>query len=374
MTQQRNTPQRPAPRTFTDAPAVRAGVSVPLLLGIVGATGSGKTFSALRLATGMARVLGLEVWFIDTEGRRGLHYADHFKFRYVQFDPPFGPLDYLAALEHCYNRGGRIIVVDSMTHEHAGPGGVMDQAEDFIQAQIARHPNKAEYDVRNTYQMMSLIRPKQQRKKLNAAIVQMGINAVFCYRATEKIKPVPGAQPANLGWQPETTSTLHYEMTQRFLLTPGCDGVPALFPQTDEERRMVKNPAQFRGWFAPAAQNGPAPQLNEDMGARMAQWARGENPGPPPGSAAEAAQRQRQQQRPPASTPATPSKPSPQAANDTTPSKPSQPSRPGTNDATPKPTTTPPPKKGTGPQGEHLFGVDDPNEEPPPANLDALKH
>ncbi len=43
-------------RTFTLKPAVRT--QVPLLLGIVGASSSGKTYSALRLATGMAKVFG----------------------------------------------------------------------------------------------------------------------------------------------------------------------------------------------------------------------------------------------------------------------------------------------------------------------------
>lgn len=330
------------PRQFTDAPAVRAGVSVPLLLGIVGGTGSGKTFSALRLATGMARVLGGEVWFVDTEARRGLHYADHFKFRHVPFDPPFGPLDYLAAIRHCYDKGGRIIVIDSMTHEHAGPGGVMDQAEQFIQAKLAdtRNANRAEWDVRNSYNMMSQIEPKRQRKILNAAIVQMGINAVFCYRAYEKIKPVSGDAPVNLGWMPETTSKLHYEMTQRFLLLPGSDGVPTIMPATDDERRMVKNPAQFRGWFTPAAQNAQAPQLNEDMGERMARWARGENPGPPPNSVAAAQAAQRQQQRPPAS----PSQPSPQApANASPPPAAARSARPASPPASPPPPPPAPP-------------------------------
>lgn len=337
--QQPPTNARPAGRVFTDAPAVRAGVSLPLLLGIVGGTGSGKTFSALRLAEGMRRVLGGDIWFIDTEALRGLHYADHFKFRHVPFEPPFGPLDYLAALRHCYEKGGRIIVVDSMTHEHAGPGGVMDQAEAFIQRKLAepKNQNRAEWDVRNSYNMMSQIEPKRQRKILNAAIVQMGLNAVFCYRAYEKIKPVQGEAPVNLGWMPETTSKLHYEMTQRFLLLPGSDGIPTVMPTTDDERRMVKNPAQFRGWFTPAQQNQAGPQLNEDMGERMARWAKGENPEPPPGSVAEAQLTQRRKQRAAASPPAPPAQSQPSSTN-----APPKPSPAAPANASPTPTAAPP--------------------------------
>ncbi len=68
---------------------------------------------------------------------------------------------------------------------------------------------------------------------------------------------------------PETTSTLHYEMTQRFLLTPGCDGVPKFFPDNEAERLMVKNPAQFRDFY------GEGQRLDEELGQRLAEWAAG---------------------------------------------------------------------------------------------------
>src|SRR6266849_4599710 len=76
-------------RKFEDRPAVRE--ATPLLIGLVGPSNSGKTFSALRLATGIQRVSGGDIWGIDTESRRMLHYADKFKFRHVPFGAPFGP-------------------------------------------------------------------------------------------------------------------------------------------------------------------------------------------------------------------------------------------------------------------------------------------
>lgn len=249
-------------REFIDTPAVRA--QTPLLLGIVGPSSSGKTFSALRLATGMQRVIGGDIFYVDTEARRALHYADRFKFRHVPFDPPLGPLDYLAAIEHCIKKGARILVIDSMTHEHSGPGGVMDQSEAFLQKKCGDDPDK-----REKWFWSSLAKPKAQRKQLNAAIVRLGINAIFCYRADEKIKPITGGAPIKLGWQPETTSKLHYDMTQRFLLTPGCDGVPSLMPETDLERRMVKTPEQFRNLFKSGV------PLSEEIGQMLAEWAAG---------------------------------------------------------------------------------------------------
>ena len=110
-------------RKFDDVPAVRE--QVPLLIGLMGPSGSGKTYSALRLATGIQEVTGGEIYVIDTEARRALHYAEQFKFRHVQFDAPFGSLDYLAAIKHCVAKGAKVIVIDSMSHEHIGPGGYL---------------------------------------------------------------------------------------------------------------------------------------------------------------------------------------------------------------------------------------------------------
>jgi RecA/RadA recombinase len=78
---------------------------VPLLIGLTGPSGGGKTFSALRLATGIQTVTGGDIYFIDTESRRALHYADKFKFKHVPFEAPFGSLDYLAALQFCVKSG-----------------------------------------------------------------------------------------------------------------------------------------------------------------------------------------------------------------------------------------------------------------------------
>ena len=110
-------------RQFHSTTAVRE--SVPLLIGLMGCSSSGKTFSALRLATGIQRVTGGDIYVIDTESRRALHYADQFKFEHVAFDAPFGSLDYLAAMKFCADRGAKVIVIDSMSHEHSGPGGYL---------------------------------------------------------------------------------------------------------------------------------------------------------------------------------------------------------------------------------------------------------
>ena len=82
--------------TFSFTPAVRRNTHI--LLALAGASGSGKTFSALELATGLAGETG-RIAVIDTEAGRALHYADRFKFDHCELTPPFEPARYREAIE-----------------------------------------------------------------------------------------------------------------------------------------------------------------------------------------------------------------------------------------------------------------------------------
>lgn len=255
-----------APRTFEDRPATREGHVTPLIIGITGAQSAGKTWSALRLARGIQRVVGGEIYGIDTEEDRMLHYADYFQFRHVPFAPPHGARDYIAAIDHCANRGARVILIDSMSDEHEGEGGLLDQMEQFLDERAGDDWKK-----REKLLATSQIEPKRARKKMDRRIRQLSASIVFilCYRAEQKLKFKAGSAPEQLGWQPTTTSKLPFSMTVRFLLAPGSDGVPTLMPTSPAEKLQIKNPEQFRGWF----KEGDA--ISEEMGERMAQWARG---------------------------------------------------------------------------------------------------
>lgn len=242
-------------RTFEDSEAVRQ--RVPLLIGLMGPSGGGKTFSALRLATGIQRVTGGDIFVIDTEAKRALHYADRFRFRHLPFGAPFGPLDYLEAVEHCVQRGAKIIITDSTSHEHEGPGGVLEQHDRVV----AEKGDK--------YSMTAWIRPKADRRRLINSVLQLPISSIWCFRAKEKVKVVKGQDPKPLGYMPIAGEEFIYEMTVNCLLLPRADGVPTW--QSDElgERQMIKLPAQFREIFA---KGGP---LSEEIGAELAKWAEG---------------------------------------------------------------------------------------------------
>jgi len=250
------------PRVFTDAEAVRE--QTPVLVGLVSPSGAGKTYSALRLATGMQRVTGGEIFVVDTEQKRAKHYAAAFKFRHVPFGKPFSPLDYLAAIEHCVTKGAKIVIVDSMSHEHEGPGGVLEMHSAKLDKLAGDDWKK-----RERCTMLAWSEPKQQRRRLLNSIVQMDCNFIFCFRAKRKIKPVKGGEPLDLGWMPIGGEEFVYEMTMNAILHPGANGVPSWKPTEVGEREMVKLPEQFRDVFA------GDPQLSEDIGEKLARWAAG---------------------------------------------------------------------------------------------------
>lgn len=252
-------------RTFEDKPATRD--KVPLLIGLMGPSGSGKTFSALRLATGIQQVSGGEIYFIDTEARRGLHYADRFKYRHMEFGAPFGSLDYLAAITHCVKKGAGVVIVDSMSHEHEGPGGVLEQHEQELDRMAGQ-----DYAKRNSMNLIAWAKPKAARRQLISGLLQLNCNFIFCFRAKEKAKPVKRENKTvieNQGWMPIAGEEFVYEQTVNCLLLPGSNGVPTWRSDEPGERAMMKLPEQFRSLF------GTDQTLDESLGAAMAEWASG---------------------------------------------------------------------------------------------------
>lgn len=249
-------------RTFEAKPAVRS--QVPLLVGLYGASGSGKTYSALRLATGVQSVVGGDIYFIDTEAKRGLHYADLFKFKHVEFNAPFSSRDYLEAIRWCHKQGAKVIVIDSMSHEHSGEGGYLDAHEKEVERMSRGDAAKAE-----RVKMAGWIKPASDRRALIDGILQINTNLIACFRAKEKTKPVKGGGIQELGFMPIAGEEFVFEMTVNALLMPHAGGVPTWRSDQVGERMMLKLPEQFRGLFRDAK------PLDEATGAALAEWARG---------------------------------------------------------------------------------------------------
>lgn len=80
-------------------------------------SGGGKTYSALRLATGIAKKCGSRVAAIDTENGRIRYYAEEFDFDDMQLSEPYSPEKYMTAIDEAVKAGYKVLVIDSLTHE-----------------------------------------------------------------------------------------------------------------------------------------------------------------------------------------------------------------------------------------------------------------
>lgn len=86
-----------------------------LKLGLTGTSGSGKTYSALRVATGIAKKCGSGIAFISTEKTRTLYYADKFSYDVLELED-YSPETYISAIEDAVAAGYKIIIIDSLSH------------------------------------------------------------------------------------------------------------------------------------------------------------------------------------------------------------------------------------------------------------------
>ena len=251
--------------TFTFRPAIRENVS--LLIGLAGASGSGKTYTAMRLASGMSA--GKRFCVIDTEAGRANHYADQFQFDHGDLAPPFSPSAYTEAIVTADKAGYPVIVVDSASHEHAGDGGILDMQE----AEFARLGHK------EAVKMLSWKIPKAEHKKMVQKLLQVRAHLILCFRAEEKLEMVKNADGKMEvrkkvtatgidGWVPIAEKTLPYELTSSFLLMAARPGIPlpiklqeqhrTLFPLdqpiTEESGRLIA------AWASGAKQQAPQSQ------------------------------------------------------------------------------------------------------------------
>lgn len=98
---------------------------VKLRLGLSGASGFGKTKSALLLAYGMTQDWS-KIAVIDTENSSASLYSDLGNYNVLDLQAPYSPERYIQAIELCEKSGIEVIIIDSASHEWNGTGGCLD--------------------------------------------------------------------------------------------------------------------------------------------------------------------------------------------------------------------------------------------------------
>ena len=252
---------------FTFRPAVRENVG--LWVNLIGGTGSGKTFSGMRLASGISG--GKPYALIDTENRRALHYADQFKFDHAELRPPFRTQAYADAIVGADAAGYPVIVVDSGSHVWAGDGGVLDWQDEELTRMAGD-----DYAKRERVKMAAWIKPKMAHKQMVQKLLQVKAHIILCLRAEEKIEMVKEdgklvVRPKQTmtgkdGWIPVCDKNLPFEATCSFLLLASEPGIP----------HPIKLQQQHRALF-------PLDKpITEEPGKALAAWAAGGTAKPAP--------------------------------------------------------------------------------------------
>ena len=94
-------------------------------LSLQGPSGSGKTIGALRLAKGLAGSLE-HVAVIDTENGSSHLYSHMGEFSVFSMEAPYTPEMFIQAIETAVQEGFKCIIIDSLSHEWFGTGGILD--------------------------------------------------------------------------------------------------------------------------------------------------------------------------------------------------------------------------------------------------------
>jgi hypothetical protein len=242
-------------------PATRS--EEPLLLGMIGPPGGGKTLSALRLAKGMQEVRGGDIHVIDTEGGRSRKYNDQIPFKIVEMTNGRSG-DFLEAIRAQLLAKPAAIIVDSMSDEH--------------EAYLEWHDEMVPKMGNNEWAAWA--KPKAARKQLISGLLKIKTPLIFTFRAREKTKQNtdPNAKRnekiINIGWQPVAPLEIVHTLDLTCILPPRADGVPVWKSDKIGEDFIIKLP----NYLAPYIDQGQP--LSEAMGAAFARWAKGETAAP----------------------------------------------------------------------------------------------
>lgn len=221
-----------------------------VLISLAGLSGCGKTYSAILLARGLVGPEG-KIGFIDTEQCRASLYSDLAGgFDVINMEAPFSPERYVKAVDTFKQAGYNAVVIDSMSHEWEGVGGVLEMAE----SQTYKNGSQVQG-------MAKWAKPKAEHKKMMDYLLHCGMHIIFCFRAKERLREevVDGKKVyINDGLVTTTEKNFVYEMTVSLLLD-----VDTKFP------KVIKCPEQLEHLFPNNR------YINTEAGAEIERWING---------------------------------------------------------------------------------------------------
>ncbi|HEX3642852.1 MAG TPA: ATP-binding protein [Ktedonobacteraceae bacterium] len=170
-----------------------------LRMAIAGPAGSGKTWTALTLASVLAGEG--EIAVIDTEHGSASKYADQFLFD-TQELTNFNPNNYMAAIKEAEQAGYAVLIIDSLSHAWTGSGGLMEQKDIIAKQKYSNNGFSAWLDA-----------GKIQNNLVNT-ILSSKMHIIVTVRSKMEyvVEPINGKQtPRKVGLAPVQRDDLPYE-------------------------------------------------------------------------------------------------------------------------------------------------------------------
>jgi len=221
---------------------------------LFGPAGSGKTFSALRIATGIARALapsGGRIGVVDTERGSASKYADRFAFKTCRLQDRTVE-GYVAAFEGAAEAACDILVIDSLSH------GWQELLQEVDRLARAKYRG-------NSWSAWSEGTPKQRR--MVDALLDFPGHVIATMRtktAWEVASDAKGkVRPVRVGLAPEQGKGIEYEFDVLLELSP------------NHIATVIKDRT---GRYQDAVIEKP----DEAFGQALAQWLQDGTPPPPP--------------------------------------------------------------------------------------------
>lgn len=248
-----------------------------LSIGISGGSGTGKTYSALLMARGIAETVtgrqGAPIGYVDTENRRALHYKQafpemmHFDFQAVNDDGQvvgFGPERWIQVIDAAEAAGLPVVILDSFSHAWEGVGGVLD-----LHAMTLDRLTRGDDSKKDQRSQLAWAEVKPRYRRLIDRIVRAKTNIIICTRAKPVMQDYKTGQNArktktrraDVPWDPAADGDLMFEMTTMVILDPAAPGCPV---------HQIKVADQFKGLLDPHR------PLGVETGRAMAEWAKGQ--------------------------------------------------------------------------------------------------
>ncbi len=180
-------------------------------LALMAPSGGGKTYSSLRIATGMAEELKkqgkdeVKILLANTEQKRGYYYANEFDYDIVDIEAPHHPEKYVDLINFAVEEGYDILILDSSSHEWEGKGGCLE-----LHAQAG-----------GTYQAWAKVTPRHN--KFIEAIADSPIHIIATMRGKDQYEMEKDANSGKtnikkLGVGAKQREGFEYEFTCTFLL------------------------------------------------------------------------------------------------------------------------------------------------------------